>query len=102
MPFGRLKAEQGHRPIANGTTIREPHLEHRHRRANSTTVVHGWFWSMRLLDRPAMLVPAAVAVGANGCDLAVILQEGGRHLLVLAGLLINGGRIAAVAGERSR
>jgi hypothetical protein len=49
-----------------------------------------------------MLVPAAVAVGANGCDLAVILQEGERHLLVLAGLLINGGRIAAVAGERSR
>ena len=34
----------------------------------------------KLLDRPAMLVAAAVAVGAEGRDLAVVLQESERHL----------------------
>ena len=34
-----------YRPIANGTTSREPHLEHFHRRASSTTVVQGLCWT---------------------------------------------------------
>ena len=35
-----------HLPMANGTTSREPHLEHLHRRVSSTTVVQGLCWAM--------------------------------------------------------
>jgi hypothetical protein len=33
-----------YRPMANGTTSREPHSEHRHRRCSSVTVVQGSCW----------------------------------------------------------
>ena len=32
--------------MANGITSPEPHLEHFHRRARATTVVHGLCWAM--------------------------------------------------------
>ena len=33
-------------PIAKGSTFREPHFEHLHRRRSSETVVHGLYWAM--------------------------------------------------------
>ena len=37
---------RGHFPMANGITSPGPHLEHFHRRARATTVVHGLCWAM--------------------------------------------------------
>src|SRR5215472_14077771 len=39
-------------------------------------------------------MPAAVAVGAYGRDLPVVLEEGERYLPSLSGLLIHGGMMA--------
>ena len=43
----------------------------------------------QLLDRPPVLVAAAVAVGADGRRLPMVLEEGERHLPGFAGLLIS-------------
>jgi hypothetical protein len=53
-----------------------------------------------ILDRPALLVPAAVAVGADDRDLAMALEECERHLPDLAVLLIHGG--VMVRADRAR
>ena len=53
--------------------MREPHLEHFHRQLDD-----GGPWLMlgnEILNRPPVLVTAAVAVGADGRDLAVVLEE---------------------------
>ena len=71
--------------MANGITSPEPHLEHFHRRARATTVVHGLCWAMSSSIGQRCLWPQAVTVGAYGRDLAVVLEEGERHLPSLAG-----------------
>jgi len=49
-----------------------------------------------------MLVPTAVAVGADWRDLAVILEEGERYLPSLAVLLIHGPVVGAKGKPRQR
>ena len=67
IPSGKHPAGAGllcYRPIAKGSTSREPHLEHRHRRRRSATVVRGLCEADESLD--PSFVRVVVIVNIDG------------------------------------